>query len=97
MSFSSLISDDYVSEARSRRRKSKLDSIESEKERLKKALEEEGIKSSTFLQILKENMEEWPFLLLAITGTITKGVSRPIYSLVYGFLFRVSFLYEEAT
>ncbi|PIC45395.1 hypothetical protein B9Z55_005430 [Caenorhabditis nigoni] len=52
-------------------------------------IEEENERQSTFLEILRYAKPEWCLLALSILVSILRGFNYPIYSILYGRMFRI--------
>uniref|UniRef100_A0A0M3HFQ8 ABC transmembrane type-1 domain-containing protein n=1 Tax=Ascaris lumbricoides TaxID=6252 RepID=A0A0M3HFQ8_ASCLU len=57
-------------------------------EDIKEEAEEHKVEPSGIIEIIRFSRKEWPLLIFALVGSIAKGFTFPIFSIIYGAMFK---------
>ncbi|VDM47295.1 unnamed protein product [Toxocara canis] len=55
---------------------------------IKEEAEEHNVEPSGIVEIIRFARKEWPLLIFALLGSIAKGLAFPIFSIIYGSMFK---------
>uniref|UniRef100_A0A915ANQ4 Uncharacterized protein n=1 Tax=Parascaris univalens TaxID=6257 RepID=A0A915ANQ4_PARUN len=67
---------------------SNVSAVDRAVEDIKEEAEEHRVEPSGIIEIIRFSRKEWPILIFALVGSIAKGFTFPIFSIIYGAMFK---------